>query len=42
MKYIIKGFVGLLLAVSLSASALTDPQELEFIGAVNSGDMKTV
>jgi len=42
MKYIIKGFVGLLLAVSLNASALTDPQELEFIGAVNSGDMKTV
>ena len=32
----------LLLAVSLNASALTDPQELEFIGAVNSGDMKTV
>ena len=42
MKYIIKGFVSLLLAISLNASALTDPQELEFIGAVNSGDMKTV
>jgi len=42
MKYIIKGFVGLLLGVSLNASALTDPQELEFIGAVNEGDMKTV
>tara|TARA_B100000780_G_scaffold215221_1_gene154618 strand:- start:302 stop:784 length:483 start_codon:yes stop_codon:yes gene_type:complete len=42
MKYIIKGFVSLLLAVSLNASALTDPQELEFIGAVNSGDMKIV
>ena len=42
MKYIIKGFVSLLLAVSLNASALADPQELEFIGAVNSGDMKIV
>ncbi|MDG2252583.1 MAG: ankyrin repeat domain-containing protein [Methylophilaceae bacterium] len=43
MKYIIKSFfVSLLLAVSLNASALTDPQEMEFTGAVNVGDMKTV
>ena len=42
MKYIIKSFVTLLIAVSFNAFALTDPQEMEFTGAVNEGDMKTV
>ena len=42
MKNIIKSFVALLIAVSFNAFALTDPQEMEFTGAVNVGDMKTV
>ena len=42
MKYIIKGFVAILTVVSFNAFALTDPQEMEFTGAVNEGDIKTV
>ena len=34
--------VSVMLAVSMSAFALNDAEELEFVGAVNDGDMKLV
>ena len=42
MKYVLKSFALIMLTISLNAFALTDPQEMEFTGAVNDGDMKLV
>ena len=42
MYKIVKTMVSVMLAVSMSAFALNDAEELEFIGAVNDGDMKLV
>ena len=42
MYKIVKTMVSVMLAVSMSAFALNDAEELEFVGAVNDGDMKLV
>ena len=42
MYKIVKMMVSVMLAVSMSAFALNDAEELEFVGAVNDGDMKLV
>ena len=42
MYKIVKMMVSVILAVSMSAFALNDAEELEFVGAVNDGDMKLV
>ena len=42
MKNISKTLVLLILAMSFNAFALNDEEELEFTGAVNIGDIKTV
>ena len=42
MYNIAKLIVMALLAFSINAFALNDSEELEFVGAVGSGDMKTV
>ncbi|MBL6685820.1 MAG: ankyrin repeat domain-containing protein [Methylophilaceae bacterium] len=42
MKIIFKAFLLVLLLISLNAKALTDSEALEFTGAVNDGDLKTV
>ena len=42
MYKIVKTMVSVMLAVSMSAFALNDAEELEFVGAVNDGDIKLV
>jgi len=42
MKTIFKSLLLVLFALSFSAHALTDSEALEFTGAVNDGDLKTV
>ena len=42
MKNLFKSLIASMLIVSFSAFALNDAEELEFTGAVNDGDLKTV
>jgi hypothetical protein len=42
MYKILKSFLLVILTVSMSAFALNDAEEMEFVGAVNEGDMKIV
>lgn len=42
MFKILKIFLLVILTVSMNAFALNDAEEMEFVGAVNDGDMKTV
>jgi len=42
MKNLFKSLIASMLIISFSAFALNDAEELEFTGAVNDGDLKTV
>jgi ankyrin repeat protein len=42
MYKILKSFLLIMLTVSMNAFALNDAEEMEFVGAVNDGDMKIV
>ena len=42
MFKILRSFLLIILTVSMNAFALNDAEEMEFVGAVNDGDMKIV